>query len=195
MSDASNSAPTDLHFVLKNPIHPPYPARMARAVFAMGCFWGAERCFWTAPGVYTTAVGYTGGHVENPTYEQVCSRQSGHAEAVLVVYDPEAVGFDQLLQLFWTAHDPTQGDRQGNDLGSQYRSGIYVNSDAELAAALASRQRYQAVLSRAGYGPITTEICPAGKFYHAERTHQQYLGKNPGGYCGLGGTGLPYPAL
>jgi peptide-methionine (S)-S-oxide reductase len=160
----------------------------------MGCFWGVERMFWQLEGVYTTAVGYAAGYTPNPTYQEVCSGATGHNEVVLVVYDPQVVSYERLLQIFWEGHDPTQGMRQGNDMGTQYRSGIYTFSDAQLAAAEASKQAFQPVLSLAGYGDITTEIEPAGEFYYAEDYHQQYLAKNPGGYCGLGGTGVSCPA-
>jgi peptide-methionine (S)-S-oxide reductase len=159
----------------------------------MGCFWGAERVFWQAPGVYTTAVGYAGGFTPNPTYEEVCSGRTGHTEAVLAVFDPQQTSYDELLRLFWEGHDPTQGMRQGNDVGTQYRSAVYYGDDGQRAAAEASREMYQDVLRRAGYGEITTEIAPAGPFYYAEPYHQQYLAKNPNGYCGLGGTGVACP--
>jgi len=183
----------DRHTVLGTPLAPPYPPGLSRAVFALGCFWGAERKFWQAPGVYTTAVGYTAGHTLNPTYEEVCSGRTGHTEAVLVVFDPETISFDALLRIFWESHDPTQGMRQGNDVGTQYRSGIYVDSPEQRAAALASREAYQKALARAGGGDIATEILDAPPFYFAESYHQQYLDKNPGGYCGLGGTGVRFP--
>jgi peptide-methionine (S)-S-oxide reductase len=163
------------------------------AIFGMGCFWGAERKFWQTPGVYTTAVGYAGGHSPNPTYEEVCSGRTGHTEAVLVVYDPAVVSYDALLKIFWEDHDPTQGMRQGNDVGTQYRSAVYTYSDAQLATAKRSRDRYQGELNRAGYGEITTEIAEAEKFYYAEDYHQQYLGKNPNGYCPDHGTGVACP--
>lgn len=167
---------------------------LSRVHFAMGCFWGAERLFWSLPGVVTTAVGYAGGHTPNPTYREVCSGQTGHTEAVLVVYDPKAIGFDTLLQTFWENHDPTQGMRQGNDTGSQYRSAIHCEDEAQYRAALASRELFQARLTQAGKGAITTEIVyPAPPFYYAEDEHQQYLSKNPAGYCGLGGTGVSCP--
>ena len=162
-------------------------------MFGLGCFWGAERKFWETPGVWTTAVGYAGGYTPNPTYEEVCSGRTGHAEVVLVVFDPEQVSYEQLLKVFWEAHDPTQGMRQGNDMGTQYRSGIYYADEAQREAAEASRAMFQEKLAAAGYGEITTEIAPAGAFYYAEPYHQQYLGKNPGGYCGLGGTGVSCP--
>jgi peptide-methionine (S)-S-oxide reductase len=181
------------HFVNGHPLTPPFPEGTARAVFAMGCFWGAERKFWEAPGVYTTAVGYAGGYTTNPTYEEVCSGRTGHAEAVLVVFDPTVISYEELLRIFWDNHDPTQGMRQGNDVGTQYRSAIYWSDEAQRAAAESSRKAFQEVLSAAGYGEITTEIAEAGPFYYAEPHHQQYLAKNPYGYCGLGGTGLSCP--
>jgi peptide-methionine (S)-S-oxide reductase len=181
------------HLVLGTPLTPPFPEGMATAVFAMGCFWGAERLFWQAEGVYTTAVGYAGGMTPNPTYEEVCSGRTGHTEAVLVVYDPERTSYDALLRIFWEGHDPTQGMRQGNDTGTQYRSAIYTSTEAQADAAEASRRAYQAVLTGAGHGEITTEIAPAPAFYYAEDYHQQYLARNPNGYCGLGGTGLSCP--
>jgi peptide-methionine (S)-S-oxide reductase len=181
------------HFVNGHPLTPPFPDGLEQAMFALGCFWGAERVFWQAEGVYTTAVGYAAGITPNPTYQEVCSGRTGHTEAVLVVFDPEVISYEQLLKLFWESHDPTQGMRQGNDVGTQYRSGIYCYSDAQLAAAKTSRDMYQEVLHAAGYGDITTEILPAPTFYYAEDYHQQYLAKNPGGYCGLGGTGLSCP--
>jgi peptide-methionine (S)-S-oxide reductase len=181
-------APT--HVVLHTPMAPPFPAGLESALFGMGCFWGAERKFWTLPGVYTTAVGYAAGHTPNPTYEEVCSGRTGHAEVVRVVFDPALVSYDTLLKVFWESHDPTQGMRQGNDIGTQYRSGIYYSTEAQRQAADASRERYQARLAAAGYAPITTEIAPAPEFYYAEDYHQQYLAKNPRGYCGLGGTGV-----
>ncbi len=183
----------DRHRVLGAPLAPPYPPGLSRAVFALGCFWGAERRFWQAPGVYTTAVGYTAGHTPNPTYAEVCSGRTGHTEAVLVVFDPETISFEALLRIFWESHDPTQGMRQGNDVGTQYRSGIYVDGPEQRAAALASREAYQKALARAGGGDITTEILDAPPFYFAESYHQQYLDENPGGYCGLGGTGVRFP--
>jgi peptide-methionine (S)-S-oxide reductase len=164
---------------------------LQQAVFGLGCFWGAERRFWQQPGVWTTAVGYAGGHTPNPTYEEVCSGATGHTEAVLVVYDPAQIAYEALLRLFWESHDPTQGMRQGNDIGTQYRSAIYTFDAAQQAAAGSSRDAYAAALAAAGYGPISTEIAVAGPFYYAEDYHQQYLAKNPGGYCGLGGTGVP----
>jgi peptide-methionine (S)-S-oxide reductase len=183
----------DAHFVNGRTLRPPFPAGTSTAQFGMGCFWGAERVFWQADGVYTTAVGYAGGITPNPTYEEVCSGRTGHAEVVLVVYEPEVVGYDALLQLFWENHDPTQGMRQGNDVGTQYRSAVYWTSEAQRDAALRSRDAYAARLAAAGFGGITTEIAPAGPFYYAEAYHQQYLAKNPGGYCGLGGTGVSCP--
>ncbi len=180
----------DRHFVNGNPLRGPFPARLREACFAMGCFWGAERRFWELPGVFTTAVGYAGGHTPNPTYEEVCSGRTGHTEAVLLVYDPGLLGYGDLLREFWEAHDPTQGMRQGNDVGTQYRSAIFCYDDEQERAARASRDRYQSALEAAGYGRITTEILRAPVFYYAEEYHQQYLAKNPGGYCGLGGTGV-----
>ena len=181
------------HEVLDTPIAPPFPDGLEQAVVGMGCFWGAERIFWQAPGVYTTAVGYAGGFTPNPTYEEVCTGLTGHAEVVLVVFDPQVVGYEELLKAFWENHDPTQGMRQGNDQGTQYRSAIYTANDAQRAAAESSRTMFQGELSRAGYGEITTEIAEAGPFYYAEPYHQQYLAKNPMGYCGLGGTGVACP--
>ena len=181
------------HFVTGAPLEPPFPVATKRAVFGLGCFWGAERKFWEVPGVYTTAVGYAGGQTPNPTYQEVCSGQTGHTEAVLVVFDPATVSFEQLLQLFWENHDPTQGMRQGNDAGTQYRSAVYCHTDPQLVVAEASRDAYQRVLSDAGYGEITTDILHAGEFYYAENYHQQYLAKNPAGYCGVGGTGVTCP--
>jgi peptide-methionine (S)-S-oxide reductase len=181
------------HHVNGHPLKPPFPAGLERAVFGLGCFWGAERKFWQLPGVYVTAVGYAGGYTPNPTYEEVCSGRTGHAEVVLAVYDPKQVGYAKLLKTFWEAHDPTQGMRQGNDLGTQYRSCIYAYGDAQLAAAEKSLLDYQAALLSAGHKPITTEVRAAPEFYYAEDYHQQYLAKNPGGYCGLGGTGVSCP--
>ena len=178
------------HFVLKSPLKPPFPAGFEEAVFGLGCFWGAERKFWQVEGVYSTSVGYAAGHTPNPTYEEVCSGLTGHNEVVRVIFDPRVVSFGTLLKVFWENHDPTQGMRQGNDVGTQYRSGIYVTSQAQRAAANMSRQAYDASLRLAGFGPITTEILDAPPFYYAEPYHQQYLAKNPGGYCGLGGTGV-----
>ena len=184
----------DAHFVNGARLEPPFPAGSERAVFGLGCFWGAERKFWETPGVYTTAVGYAGGYTPNPTYEEVCSGATGHAEVVLVVFDPAKLSYDSLLRVFWENHDPTQGMRQGNDVGSQDRSAIYCYGDAPRRAALASQQAYQAVLTKAGYGAITTQIREAPEFYYAEDYHQQYLAKNPWGYCGIGGTGVACPA-
>jgi peptide-methionine (S)-S-oxide reductase len=181
------------HDVLGTPIAPPFPDGLDQAIVGMGCFWGAERVFWQAPGVYTTAVGYAGGYTPNPTYEEACSGRTGHTEAVLVVFDPAQTSYEEILRLFWENHDPTQGMRQGNDVGTQYRSAIYTTSDAQRAAAEASREMFQAELSRASYGEISTEIAEAGPFYYAEPYHQQYLSKNPSGYCGLGGTGVACP--
>lgn len=178
------------HFVLKTPIKGPYPAGFQQAIFGLGCFWGAERKFWELQGVYTTAAGYAAGHTPNATYEEVCSGRTGHNEVVLVVYDPAKVSFEQLLKTFWESHDPTQGMRQGNDIGTQYRSGIYVSDPAQRAAAVASKAEYEKALKTQGYGAITTEILDAPEFYFAEDYHQQYLAKNPMGYCGLGGTGV-----
>jgi peptide-methionine (S)-S-oxide reductase len=181
------------HYVLGTPLEGPYPDGLQEAFFGLGCFWGAERIFWEVPGVFTTAVGYQGGHTPNPTYEEVCSAHTGHAEAVKVVFDPAKVSYEQLLKVFWESHDPTQGMRQGNDVGTQYRSAIYVTSDAQKQAALASRDGFQPVLSGGGYSEITTEIADAGEFFYAEDYHQQYLAKNPNGYCGIGGTGMSCP--
>jgi peptide-methionine (S)-S-oxide reductase len=181
------------HEVLGTPIAPPFPEGLERAVFGLGCFWGAERVFWQAPGVYTTAAGYAGGYTPNASYEEVCSGQTGHAEVVLVVFDPKQTSYDELLRLFWENHDPTQGMRQGNDMGTQYRSAIYYENDEQREAAERSKQLFQHELSDAGYGEITTEIVPAGPFFYAEPYHQQYLAKNPNGYCGLGGTGVTCP--
>src|SRR5688572_3289845 len=181
------------HYVNGNRLTPPFPAGLEQAVFGMGSFWGAERKFWEAPGVYTTAVGYAGGSTPNPTYKEVCSGMTGHTEVVLVMFDPAQTSLDEMLRIFWEGHDPTQGMRQGNDVGTQYRSAIYWASDVQRDAALASRDMYQEELARAGYGPITTEIVEAGPFYYAEDYHQQYLEANPNGYCGLGGTGVSCP--
>ena len=185
------------HFVNGRPLAGPYPAGMAKAVFGLGCFWGAERVFWQAPGVWITAVGYAGGSTPNPTYEEVCSGRTGHTEAVLVVFDPAVTSYETLLKLFWESHDPTQGMRQGNDVGTQYRSAIYTFAPEQRAAAEAARDAYQGRLDTAGFGKITTEIREAPPFYFAEAYHQQYLAKNPHGYCGLGGTGVtcPMPAI
>lgn len=180
----------DLHFVLGTPLLPPYPEHCQLALFGMGCFWGVERKFWQLPGVYTTVVGYAGGFTPNPLYEEVCSGQTGHNEVVRVVFDPAAIDYSALLKVFWETHDPTQGMRQGNDVGTQYRSGIYTADAAQQGQAEASAARYQAQLTAAGYPAITTEILPAPEFYPAEDYHQQYLAKNPGGYCGVGGTGV-----
>jgi peptide-methionine (S)-S-oxide reductase len=202
MIDASDALPgrstplpvPEYHFVHRDHrIVPPFPSGLATAVFGMGCFWGAERIFWKLPGVYSTAVGYAGGYTPHPTYEEVCSARTGHAEVVLVVYDPAVVSYADLLKAFWENHDPTQGMRQGNDVGTQYRSGIYVSSDAQRSAAEASRERYAERLAAEGYGEITTEIVDAPELYYAEDYHQQYLAKNPNGYCGLGGTGVSCP--
>jgi peptide-methionine (S)-S-oxide reductase len=181
------------HFVNAHPIEPPFPAGMETAMFGMGCFWGAERAFWQLPGVYSSAVGYAGGYTPNPTYQEVCSGMTGHNEVVRVVHDPAVCGYERLLKVFWESHDPTQGMRQGNDVGTQYRSGIYTYTDEQRNLALAARQAYQQSLRGAGYGDVTTEIVAAPEFYYAEEYHQQYLAKNPGGYCGLGGTGVRCP--
>ena len=183
----------ETHFVNGHRLQPPFPEGLQRAMFALGCFWGAERIFWKIPGVYSTAVGYAAGSTPNPTYREVCSGMTGHTEAVLVVFNPEAVRYEQLLKVFWESHDPTQGMRQGNDTGTQYRSGIYCYGDDQQRAAEASRDAFQKQLSAAGYGTITTEILAAPEFYYAEDYHQQYLAKNPQGYCGLGGTGVSCP--
>jgi peptide-methionine (S)-S-oxide reductase len=184
---------SERHLVKGTPLVPPFPEGMETATFAMGCFWGAERKFWTAPGVYTTAVGYAGGSTPNPTYEEVCSGRTGHTEAVLVVFDPAVTSFDALLRIFWESHDPTQGMRQGNDMGTQYRSAIYASSPEQFAAAEASRHTFQQMLTQSGYGEITTEIAEDTRFYYAENYHQQYLASHPNGYCGLGGTGVSCP--
>ena len=184
---------TDRHFVNGNPLKPPFPDGMMQAVFGLGCFWGAERKYWQLDGVYTTAVGYAAGYTPNPTYREVCSGMTGHNEVVLVVYEPHAIAYRELLQVFWEAHDPTQGMRQGNDVGTQYRSGIYTFTEEQNRLASASKTSYQSSLAQRGYGSITTEIFDAPPFYYAEDYHQQYLAKNPGGYCGLGGTGVNYP--
>ena len=183
------------HFVNGNPMQPPYPAGLEMAMFGLGCFWGAERKFWQQEGVFTTAVGYAAGSTPNPTYKEVCSGMTGHNEVVRVVFDPKVVSYEDLLKVFWESHEPTQGMRQGNDAGTQYRSGIYVYSESQKKLAKASRDNYQKALSAAGYGKITTEILDAPEFYYAEGYHQQYLAKNPGGYCGLGGTKVCYPAM
>ncbi|MEL7314303.1 MAG: peptide-methionine (S)-S-oxide reductase MsrA [Cyanobacteria bacterium J06559_3] len=183
----------DNHYVNGNPLKPPFPEGMETAVFGLGCFWGAERKFWQTEGVYTTAVGYAAGHTPNPTYREVCSGMTGHNEVVLVVFDPNVISYEGILKIFWESHNPTQGMRQGNDTGTQYRSGIYTYSDEQRQMAEASRDAYQKELSAADYGEITTEILDAPEFYYAEDYHQQYLAKNPGGYCGLGGTGVTCP--
>ena len=202
MPDAADALPgreerpfhvPDTHFVLGTPLEPPFPEDTEQVIVGMGCFWGAERVFWQAPGMYTTAVGYAGGHTPNPTYDEVCSGRTGHNEVVLAVFRPAEISFDEVLRLFWENHDPTQGMRQGNDMGTQYRSGIYVTSDAQRAAAEASRVGYAERLGADGYGEITTEILDAPEFYYAEDYHQQYLAKNPNGYCGMGGTGVSCP--
>jgi peptide-methionine (S)-S-oxide reductase len=191
---AAAIATAERHFVNGAPLKGPYPAGSKQVLFGMGCFWGAERKFWQlGEGIVTTAVGYAAGHTPNPTYEEVCSGRTGHNEVVLVVYDPAKLSFEKLLQTFWESHDPTQGMRQGNDVGTQYRSGVYVSDPGQLAAAKASKAAYQAMLAKAGHGAITTEILDAPPFYFAEDYHQQYLAKNPGGYCGLGGTGVSCP--
>ena len=182
------------HFVNGHRLEAPFPAGLEQAVFGMGCFWGAERLFWKLPGVYSTAVGYAGGETKNPTYEQVCTGLTNHAEVVLVVFDPKRIAYEELLKVFWESHDPTQGMRQGNDAGTQYRSAIYAHGDAQLEAARKSKAMYQEALAKKGHGPITTEIRAAPPFYYAEDYHQQYLGKNPNGYCGLAGTGVSCPA-
>jgi peptide-methionine (S)-S-oxide reductase len=181
------------HEVLGTPLKPPFPEGYEMAIFGLGCFWGAERVFWQAGGVHTTAVGYAGGYTPNPTYEEVCSGSTGHTEAVLVVFDPGATTYEDMLRLFWEGHDPTQGMRQGNDVGTQYRSAVYFTSDAQRELAEMSRDAYQRELQGAGHELITTEIAPAGEFFYAEDYHQQYLAKNPNGYCGLGGTGVTCP--
>ena len=197
--DALPGRPTPIatareHFLNGRPLKGPYPEGLAMAVFGLGCFWGAERKFWElGDGIYVTAAGYAGGFTPNPTYDEVCSGRTGHNEVVLVVYDPKKISYERLLKAFWENHDPTQGMRQGNDVGTQYRSGIYVTSPEQRRAAEASRDAYQKVLTKAGYGPITTEILDAPEFYYAEDYHQQYLSKNPDGYCGLGGTGVSCP--
>ena len=183
----------DRHEVLGTPLQPPFPDGMEQIVVGMGCFWGAERVFWQADGVYTTAVGYAGGYTPNPTYEEVCSGKTGHTEAVLVVFDPSVISLESVLRLFWEGHDPTQGNRQGNDVGTQYRSAVYWANEAQHDAVAASRDMFQVELTKAGYGEISTEIAEAGPFYYAEDYHQQYLAKNPNGYCGLGGTGVACP--
>jgi peptide-methionine (S)-S-oxide reductase len=190
---ASRMPVPDSHFVNGHRLERPFPTGLAQAMFGMGCFWGAERKFWQMPGVYSTAVGYAAGHTPNPTYREVCTGMTGHNEAVLVVFDPKVVTYADLLKTFWENHDPTQGMRQGNDVGTQYRSGIYYFDEQQRTAAEASRDAYQRRLTAEGYGSITTEILPAPEFYYAEDYHQQYLAKNPGGYCGLGGTGVSCP--
>jgi peptide-methionine (S)-S-oxide reductase len=187
-------APPAKHYVNGHPMKPPYPAGMETAMFGLGCFWGAERKFWQQEGVYLTAVGYAAGPTPNPTYQEVCTGMTGHNEVVLVVFDPKVVSYEQLLQIFWESHNPTQGMRQGNDKGTQYRSGIYCYGDQQTVA-VASQNKYQAALSTAGIGNITTEVLPAPTFYYAEEYHQQYLAKNPNGYCGLGGTKVCYPSV
>jgi peptide-methionine (S)-S-oxide reductase len=181
------------HYVNKNPLQAPFPQDLETAMFGLGCFWGAERKFWQQEGVYTTAVGYAAGYTPNPTYQEVCSGLTGHNEVVLVVFDPKIITYSQLLKVFWESHNPTQGMRQGNDTGTQYRSGIYVYSQEQKELAVTLQNAYQAALSSAGYGKITTEVLDAPKFYYAEEYHQQYLAKNPGGYCGLGGTNVACP--
>jgi peptide-methionine (S)-S-oxide reductase len=190
--DAAMPVPA-AHDVLGTPLVPPFPEGIETLVVGMGCFWGAERVFWQMPGVYTTAVGYAAGYTPNPTYDEVCSGRTGHNEVVLVAFDPAKVSLDEILRSFWENHDPTQGMRQGNDMGTQYRSGIYVTNESQRAAAEHSKDAFQQELTAAGYGPITTEILDAGPFYYAEDYHQQYLAKNPNGYCGLGGTGVSCP--
>jgi peptide-methionine (S)-S-oxide reductase len=190
---AEKIALPEKHFVNGNRIVPPFPEGMERAVFGLGCFWGAEKLFWKIPGVYSTAVGYAGGETKNPTYEEVCSGFTNHTEAVLVVFDPKKVAYESLLKAFWEGHDPTQGMRQGNDSGTQYRSAVYAYGEQQLKAALASKDTFQKALKDKGYGAVTTEIRAAPEFYYAEDYHQQYLGKNPNGYCGLGGTGVACP--
>lgn len=202
MPDAAGALPgrdsaiptAETHFVSGHPLKPPYPVAMAQAMFGMGCFWGVERMFWNAPGVWVTAVGYAGGFTKNPTYREVCSGLTGHNEVVLVVFDPAKTSYEALLKIFWEGHDPTQGMRQGNDVGTQYRSGVYAFDAAQQAAAERSKAAYEPALAAAGYGAITTEILTAPAFYYAEDYHQQYLAKNPGGYCGVGGTGVSCPA-
>ena len=181
---------SDRHFVNNNPLQGPFPNHLQQAIFGLGCFWGAERKFWQLEGVYTTAVGYAAGHTVNPSYQEVCSGETGHNEVVLVVYDPTIINYSQLLTVFWESHNPTQGMRQGNDVGTQYRSGIYTSGDEQIQQAKHSQQQYKQAMSAAGFPAITTEILPAPEFYYAEDYHQQYLAKNPGGYCGLGGTGV-----
>lgn len=200
MPDAANALPgrdtpiklTNRHFVTGNPIVPPFPEHLHQALFALGCFWGAERKFWQVPAMFSTAVGYTGGQTANPTYEELCTGLTGHAEAVKVIYDPDLISYDELLKLFWESHNPTQGMRQGNDVGTQYRSAIYTYTQEQFDAAIGSKSQYQQRLIAKGYGQITTEISQASEFYYAEEYHQQYLAKNPQGYCGLGGIGVCY---
>jgi len=201
MPDAADALPgrdtpiavPERHTVLGTPLVPPFPEGIETVQLGLGCFWGAERIFWRLPGVYTTAVGYAGGYTPNPSYREVCSGRTGHNEVVLVAYDPKLISFEQILKAFWEGHDPTQGMRQGNDVGTQYRSAIYYGSEEQKAAIEASRERYQAALNASGHGEISTEIAPAGPFYYAEAYHQQYLSKVPNGYCGLGGTGVSCP--
>ncbi|MEJ7892983.1 MAG: peptide-methionine (S)-S-oxide reductase MsrA [Solirubrobacteraceae bacterium] len=190
--DAALPVP-DTHFVTGRQLKPPFPDHLETAVFGLGCFWGAERIFWQLEGVYSTAVGYAGGFTPNPTYDEVCSAKTGHTEVVLVVFDPAVISFDQVLKAFWEGHDPTQGMRQGNDVGTQYRSALFTTTDAQATAAAASRERYESALLDAGRGEITTEVGPLGEFFYAEDYHQQYLAKNPAGYCGIGGTGVACP--
>jgi peptide-methionine (S)-S-oxide reductase len=190
---ATRMAVPERHAVLDAPLAPPYPEGSEIADFGLGCFWGAERVFWQTPGVVTTSVGYAGGYTQNPTYEEVCTGQTGHTELVRVVFDPARVSYEELLRVFWEGHNPTQGMRQGNDVGTQYRSAIYFHSPEQEKSALASRDTYQKVLTESGHDKITTEIAPAGDYYFAESYHQQYLYKNPGGYCGIGGTGVSCP--
>lgn len=188
-----DASPTPMrHFVLGTPLHPPFPPASAQALFGMGCFWGVERRFWTLDGVYSTMAGYAGGRTGNPTYREVCAGRSGHAEVVRVVFRPDVISYQALLKVFWQSHDPTQGMRQGNDVGTQYRSVVFTCGDEQAEQALASRDAYQAALTRAGFGAVTTEIAAAPEFHYAEDYHQQYLAKNPGGYCGLGGTGVKF---
>ncbi len=190
----SESMPvTEKHFVNGNPLQPPFPEQMEMAMFGLGCFWGAERKFWQLPGVYTTAVGYSSGYTPNPTYQEVCTGMTGHNEVVLVVYDPQQISYSELLKVFWESHNPTQGMRQGNDVGTQYRSGIYTYNETQQQLAEASKTAYQKELAKSGYDEISTEIIEAPEFYYAEDYHQQYLAKNPNGYCGLGGTGISCP--
>jgi peptide-methionine (S)-S-oxide reductase len=190
---AEKLAVSERHFVLGTPMEPPFPPQMQTATFALGCFWGAEKKFWMTPGVFSTQVGYAAGYTPNPTYREVCTGKTGHAEVVRVVFDPSKVRYEELLRIFWENHDPTQGMRQGNDVGTQYRSGIYTHGEEQAGAAKASLDAYQVVLQKAAFGRITTEIAPAGEFFYAEDYHQQYLAKNPSGYCGIGGTGVACP--